>query len=67
MFATPKSILARNHVVGVFCVKIRPESCKNPKNPKTNSFCAQSHACAETKPLGGSLQTFAQVYKGTTM
>ena len=60
---------------GVFCVKSRPgalavASCKNPKNGKkisrVHTFGAQSHACAETKPLGGSWRTFVQVYGSTT-
>jgi len=50
---------------GVFCVKIRPGSLayselQEPKI-KVNTLGARSHACAETKPLGRSWRTFAQV------
>ena len=68
MFATPKrhiGYLRETACFGVFCIKIRPAalavaSCKNRKKRKNgkksrvNTFGAQSHACAETKPLGES-------------
>jgi len=61
MFATPKStFLRRTASFGVFCIKKIPgalavatSELQEPK--KTNTywceFGAQSHACAETKPL----------------
>ena len=64
MIATSKRhILLGTACFGIFCVKIdlgalAVASCKNPKKrektSRVNTFGAQSHACAETKPLGGS-------------
>ena len=50
--------LRRTASFGVFSIKILPgalavASCKNPPK-KLTRFGAQSHACAETKRLGGS-------------
>jgi len=72
MIATPKMhILARNRVFwhilrqnrsrGLGCSELQ-EPKKTEKTSRVNTFGAQSHACAETKPLGGSWRTFAYVY-----
>jgi len=68
MIATPKRhILARNRVFwhilrqnrsrGLGCSELQEPKKKQKNGKKTsrvNTFGAQSHACAETKPLGGS-------------
>ena len=68
MIATPKRhILARNRVFwhilrqnqsrGLGCSELQEPPKKTEKREKTsrvNTFGAQSHACAETKPLGES-------------
>jgi len=61
MIATPKRhILARNRVFWRILRqnRLRGLGCSELQEPKkrkkTNVFGAQSHACAETKRLGGS-------------
>jgi len=70
MFATPnRHILAQNREFwrifhqnpsrGLGCSELQEPPKK--LTPFGVQFGAQSHACAETKPLGGSCRTFAQV------
>jgi len=72
MFATPKShigLLARNRVfwrilrqnpsTGLGCSELQEPPKK--LTPFGVQLGALSHACAETKPLGGSWRTSAQV------
>jgi len=69
MFATPKRhILAQNRVFlcilrqnpskSLGCSELQepppPKKKKKEKTSQVNTFGAQSHACAEMKPLGGS-------------
>ena len=65
MIATPKRhILAGNRVFlrilrqnpsrGLSCSELQETPKMEKKTSRVNTFGAQSHACAETKPLGGS-------------
>jgi len=65
MIATPKRhILARNRMFwlilrqnqsrGLGCSELQEPKKDGKTEKKLTRFGAQSHACAETKPLGGS-------------
>ena len=68
MFATPKRhilaqnrefwrILRQNPSTGLGCSELQEPPIK--LTPFGVQFGTHCHACAETKPLGGSLRTFA--------
>jgi len=47
-------ILRQNRLRGLGCNELQEPPKKRKKTGRVNTFGAQSHACAESKPLGGS-------------